>query len=256
MNGDNAVLFNQSANGSPNGVSFPSAAAAYNAIRASGTADYNSWQYMRRKWYYAQDYPEAGQSELVFFSNPAGVGGLTTMDTNIPVSNGFGNQYVIIKSIEFGLYIPVWNIHDWAGTDASTLVSDVLLGLTQGGVAQLSIGNRLYAQTPMPLLYMPDGCGSPQVYTRGLDTLTLTEGTPNTLLTTISAAPYAECVGFKNKYWFDPYIGLIPRESFNLAINFPTGLIPVIGTGVTDDTTNPLQIVARLDTITFRALQG
>lgn len=250
MNGDNAVLFNQT------GAAFPSAAAAYNAIRASGTADYNSWQYMRRKWCYRQSYPEAGAAQMVFFSNPAGVGGLSTFDTNIPVSNGFGNQYVIIKSIEFNIDIKTWDLAAWAGTDASTLVSDVLLGLTQGGVCQLSIGNRLYAQTPMPLLYMPPGDGEAQVYTRGLDTLTLTEGTPNTLETTRSAAPYAECVGYKNKYWLDPYIGLIPREAFNLTIDFPTGLIPVIGTDITDDTANPLKIVARLDTITFRALQG
>jgi len=256
MNGDNAVLFNQGTNGQPGGASFPSAAAAYNAIRVSGTADYNSWQYMRRKWYYKQSYPEAGQNQLVFFSNPAGVGGLNVDDTNIPVSNGFGNQYVIIKSIEFGLYTKTWDLYAWAGTDASTLVSDILLGLTQGGVVQLAIGNRLYAQAPMPLLYMPPGDGEPQVYTRGLDTLTLTEGTPNTLLTSRSAAPFAELVGFKNKYWFDPYIGLIPREAFNLTIDYPTGLIPVIGTDITDDTTNPLKIVARLDTITFRALQG
>lgn len=250
MNGDNQVLFNTA------GTSFPSAAAAYDAIRASGTADYNSWQYMRRKWYYRQLYPEAGVSQMTFFANPSGVGGLTLADTNIPQSNGFGNQYVIIKRIELGFYIKTWDIQAWAGTDASTLISDLWNGFPWGGVLELSIGSRLYCQTPMPLLYMPPGDGQAQLYDRGLDTLTLSEGTPNTLLTARSAAPYGELASQGNYYELDPYIGLIPRENFNLTLSFPTGVIPVIGTGVTDDTDNPLKIVATLDTITFRALQG
>lgn len=250
-NGTNGtVLFNQS------GTTFPSASAAYNAIRASGTADYNSWQYMRRKWYYKQGYATAGVNQLTFFSNPAGVGGLTLDDTNIPQSNGFGNQYVIIKRIEFRFFTKTWNLASWAGTDVSTLDSDVINGFLWGGVTQLTIGSRLYAQTPMPLLYMPPGDGPAQVYTRGLDTLTLTEGTPNTLLTTRSAAPYAEPFSYANHYEFDPYIGLIPRENFNLTIDFPSGAIPIIGTTIANDSTNPFKVVATLDTITFRALQG
>src|SRR2546430_2529653 len=183
---ESSVLFSQ------NGAQFPSAAAAYQAIRASGTADYNSWQYMRRQWDYKQADVEAGQSQLVFFANPPGVGGLTLNDTNIPVANGFGNQYVIIKSIHCGIWIPTWDLTAWAGTDASTLVSDLINGFPWSGVLQLAIGGRLYAQTPMPLLYMPPSNGQPRVYDRGLATLTLTESTPNTLLTSRSAAPYAE----------------------------------------------------------------
>lgn len=249
-NSNGAILFGSQ------GTSFPSATAAYNAIRASGTADYNSWQYMHRRWYYKQSYPTAGASSLTFFSNPAGVGGATIDTTNIPQSNGFGNQYVIIHNIECNFYIKTWDILAWAGTDVSTLVSDLLAGFPWGGVLQLSIGNRLYAQTPMPMLYMPPGNGQAQLYDRGLETLTLTEGTPNLIATSISAAPYAEFEGWENIYELDPYIGLIPRENFQLTIDFPTGLIPIIGTTIANDSTNPFYFVVTLDTITFRALQG
>lgn len=223
--------------------------------RTYGSADYRSWQILRRKWYSKVTYPEAGAIQFSFFSTPPGQGGLTTFDTNIPKANSFGQQHVILKSIQCFWYIQTWDLQAWAGTDASTLVSDVLLGFPHAGVLNLTINSRKFAEIPKPFLYAPPGDGLEQVYTRGLDTLTLTEGTPNTLLTTRSAAPYAELVGYKNMYVLDPQILIEAEQSFTCTIDYPAGAVAVIGTGVTDDTTNPLKIGVRLDGITARPMQ-
>ncbi len=176
-------------------------------------------------------------------------------DTNIPKSNSFGQQHVIVRSIQCFLFIKTWDLTAWAGTNASTLISDVIDGFVHGGVLNLTINNRQFAQIPKPLLYCPSADGPEQVYTRGLSTLTLTEGTPNTLLTTISAAPYAEICGYRNMYVLDPQIMIEAEQNFSLTIDFPSGLIPVIGTGVTDDDSNPLKVGVVLDSVTIRPVQ-
>ena len=223
--------------------------------RQHGSADYRSWQILRRKWYSRVTYPEAGAGSFAFFSTPPGQGGLTIADTNIPKANSFGQQHGILKSIQAYWYIQTWDIHAWAGTDASTLVSDIIAGFIHAGLLQLQINARLFAQIPKPFLYCPRGDGSEQVYTRGLDTLTLTEGTPNVIATSISAAPYAEIIGYRNIYVLDPQIMIEAEQNFSVTIDFPSGAIAVIGTGVTDDTTNPLKVGVRLDTITARPKQ-
>src|SRR6266487_1761727 len=184
MNGENVVL-------ARTGQPYPSPEAAYAALASQyGSVDWRSWQYLRRKWFYKAAYVEAGASVLNFFGNTAGTGGLTQDDTNIPESNKFGNQHVLLKSLQFAPWIKTWDLTAFDGTDASTLVSDMINGFPHAGVARLVISSREYCQIPCPLLYCPPADGQGRVYTAGLSTLTLTEGTPNTLLTSISPAPY------------------------------------------------------------------
>jgi hypothetical protein len=42
------------------------------------------------------------------------------------------------------------------------------------------------------------------------------------------------------------------EQNFSLTVEFPSGLVPVIGTDITDDTTNPLKVVAVIDSVTIR----
>jgi hypothetical protein len=74
------------------------------------------------------------------------------------------------------MYIKTWDLYAWAGTNASTLVSDVLMGFAQAGVLTLTVNNRAHVQLPKPFLYAAIGGGPEQVFTAGLSTLTLTEG--------------------------------------------------------------------------------
>jgi len=143
-------------------------------------------------------------------------------------------------------------LYAWAGTNASTLISDLLLGFAQAGVLSLSVNNRVHVQLPKPFLYSPIGGGQEQLYTAGLSTLTLTEGTPNVIATSISAAPYAELASRGNMFVLDPQLMIEAEQNFTLSLDFPSGLVPVLGTDVTDDTTNPLKVVAVIDSVTIR----
>jgi hypothetical protein len=84
--------------------------------------------------------------------------------------------------------------------------------------------------------------------------LNLTAGTPVTVF--IGPPPY--CTQTRNKdgiYQVDPNIMIEAEQQFSMTISFPSGLVPVLGTGVTDDTTNPLKVGVILDGIEFRPLQ-
>ncbi len=215
-----------------------------------GSTNYKSWSDIRRPWYSKVSYPDAGQQQLTFFASVAGQGTTTLDDTNMPKANSFGQQHVVIKSIQLGLWIKVWDLYAWVGTNATTLVSDIIAGCVQGGVLNLVVNNRSHLQLPKPFLYAPTGGGVPQVYTQGPSTLTLTEGTPNTIATSISAAPYAEIMGFKNMFVLDPQLMIEAEQNFSLTLDYPSGLIPVLGSTVTS--TNLLKAVAIIDSVTIR----
>ena len=234
-------------------VNYSNSEEAIQAIAALyGSTNYKSWSDIRRPWYSKVPYPEAGQQQLTFFSSVAGQGTTTLDDCNIPKSGSFGQQHVVIKSIQMSIFIKTWDLYAWVGTNASTLVSDVIAGLVQAGVLTLTVNNRAHLQIPKPFLYCPAGGGQAQVYTQGPSTLTLTEGTPNVIATSISQAPYAEIASFRNMFVLDPQLMIEAEQNFSLTLDFPSGLVPVIGTGITDDTTNPLKAVAVFDSITIR----
>ncbi len=234
-------------------VNYSNSEEAIQAIAALyGSTNYKSWSDIRRPWYSKVAYPEAGQQQLVFFSQVAGQGAITLDDSNIPKSGSFGQQHVVIKSVQLGIWIKTWDLYAWAGTQATTLVSDLLAGLAQAGVLTLTVNNRAHLQIPKPFLYCPIGGGPAQLYTMGPSTLTLTEGTPNTILTSISQAPYAELAGWKNMFVLDPQLMIEAEQNFSLTLDFPSGLVPVLGTTITDDTTNPLKVVAVFDSVTIR----
>ena len=44
-------------------------------------------------------------------------------------------------------------------------------------------------------------------------------------------------------------------QTFQVSVDYPSGLVPVIGTGVTDDTTNPLKVGIKLDGVLIRPKQ-
>lgn len=220
-----------------------------------GSADYKDWQYLRTQFYSYVNYPEAGQSTLTFFGSALG-GSLTLEDTNMPKAGSFGQVHFLIKSIRVGLRINTNNLDAWNGDDDSTLFSDYLAGFVQAGVLSLEIGARSFLEIPLPLLYSPSGKGVQQRYSAGIDLLTLAEGAPNTLSAFRSSAPFATTNGRgRNTYVVDPQILVEAEQNFSATLSFPSGLVPVIGTDITDDTTNPLKVGISLDGIQFRPVQ-
>lgn len=222
-----------------------------------GSAVFTEWQTVRKKFYSYAPYPEAGGVSFNFFSAAPGTGAITAQDSNIPKPGSFGQQHFLLKSIQTKFFIKTWDIEAFAGVDANTLYSDLVMGFFQAGVMTTVINNKQFTQVPKPFLYCPPGDGQEQVYSAGVTSLTLTEGTPNTLLTMVSPAPYAtlnqRCCG--NLYVLDPQIFIEAEQNFTVSMDFPSGAVAVVGSGVTDDTTNPLKIGVIWDGILFRPLQ-
>lgn len=222
-----------------------------------GSAVFTEWQTVRKKFYSYVPYLEAGGVSFNFFSAAPGTGTVTAQDSNIPKPGSFGQQHFLLKSIQTKFFIKTWDLENWGGADNDTLYSDLVMGFVQAGVMTTIINNKSFTQIPKPFLYCPPGDGPEQVYTAGVTSLTLTEGTPNVIATVVSPGPYAtlnqRCCG--NIYTLDPQIFIEAEQNFTVNIDFPSGLIPVIGTDITDDTTNPLKIGVIWDGILFRPLQ-
>ena len=235
---------------------FANSADALRYLQAAyGSSNYKSWQYLRRQFYSYQDYVEAGASVFNFFGAAPG-GAITRQDTNMPKAGSLGQQHFLLKAIRVRWWINTWTLTDWDGTDASTLASDIINGFLHAGVLKLDINARNFLTLPKPFLYAPPGGGEEWHRNRGIDALTLTEGTPNIVFTFTSAPPYAtQLDAEQNVFLMDPNVLIEAEQNFAVSIEFPTGAIAVIGTGVTNDTTNPLKIGVELDGLLFRPVQ-
>jgi hypothetical protein len=53
----------------------------------------------------------------------------------------------------------------------------------------------------------------------------------------------------------DPNILIEAEQQFNVKLSYPSGLLPVISTGVANDSTNPLKVGVILDGLLLRPVQ-
>lgn len=242
-------------NGSIGMQGFASSAEALNYLqRKYGTANYRAWQSLRFEFWSFLNYTAAGLNTYNFFNNtPAGA--VTTFQTNMPKAGSFGQVHMLCKSIHCRWSITNWDLAAWDGTDATTLVSDMLQGFCQAGYLRFTINSREFSMFPKPFLYAPAADGQEWHRNRVIDALTLTEGTPNTLLTVRSAPPYATLGRRENVYRLDPNILIEAEQNFQVQINYDRGVVPIVATTINNDTTNPLQIGVKLDGILFRPMQ-
>jgi len=221
-----------------------------------GSANFSQWQIRRRIMFSRVTYTEAGATEYSFFADALGSNSTTIEDTNMPKANSFGQVHFLLKSIRTRIFIKTWDLLAFSGLDASTLVSDLFMGFVQAGVLELSINGRPYLQIPKPFMFAPPGDGRPQVYSAGIQTMVLTEASPNTLYTLVGQIPFATQTSKRNGlYLVDPNILIEAEQNFSCKILFPSGVVAVIGTTVTDDTSNPLKIGVEFDGIEFRPVQ-
>ncbi len=209
-----------------------------------GTAFWSQYEYIRYPFYSYQNYPTAGAVQFNFFNQT--VGGLVTLaDTNMPTAGNFqGGWNFLVMSLACKIKIEENDLTAWAGTDASTLVSDLLAGFAQAGVLSWVINSFQYLQLPLPFLYAPPSDGEPDLHFAGNQAATIT------------APPQAT---LNNRR----YGGLLTRpvliesgQTFQVQIGYPSGAVPVIATDIVDDTDNPLKIGVELDGILFRPVSS
>ena len=237
--------------------SFSDSQTALNYLQSKyGSANYNSWQSLRKEWWSFVPYLEAGASVYTFFGDAVGQNAKTKQDTNLPKSGSLGQNHFLLKSLRCDIQIADLKLQTAYATDASQLYSDILNGFVHAGVLELVIGDRIFVQIPKPFMYAPPADGRCKVHGAGVTSITLNEAAPNTLNAYISVFPFATLNRRQNSaYIVDPNILIEAEQHFEVRTRFDSGAVPVIGTGVTDDATNPLKIGVMLDGITFRPVQ-
>lgn len=221
-----------------------------------GSANYNSWQSLRREFWSTQEYLLAGQAQLVFFGDAMGAGGITQQRTNMPKAGSFGQAHFLLKSIQMDFHTADYGISEAFTVDASTIYSDLINGVFQAGVMELDIGGRLYAQVPKPFLYCPPGGGRIEQHVGGINALTLVEGAPNTWPgTLIDHNPAADLLSdHEGLYVVDPNILIEAEQNFQVRLNYPQGALAILATTpITAD--NDLFVTCKLDGILFRPVQ-
>lgn len=240
-----------------NGRALSSSQQAVQYLQAKYGTETAQFQAIRYQYYSFVRYPEAGSSTFQFFTSIQGTGDSATFQlTNMPQAGSFGNNHFLILGIKSGLYIKTWDTNAWgtiATADQTTLVSDLLFGFVNAGYFSLQINSKDYCQIPEPFLTMPPAQGQTELYTAGIKTLTMAEAAPNTVDTYVSPAPYATLSPeAEAAYVIEPGLFIEAQQTFTASLNFPTGVVPIVGTAVTDDTTNPLYVGFTLDGIVLR----
>ena len=220
-----------------------------------GSANFSKWQQIRKQFYSYSLYPNAGATAINFFGY--GLSGSTTQGpqfTNMPKAGSFGQVHFLIKQIRCKIMLLSSTFQPLtAATDATNPIADWLHGFVQAGVLELSIGDKKYLELPRPFLYAPPADGRLRTEAQNL-TFTLTEGTPNTQLTTIAGIPHVESSSRSHSgYLVDPNILVEAEQSFDCRISYPSGLVPIIGTTPFDGTN--LAVGVSFDGVLFRPVQ-
>jgi hypothetical protein len=219
-----------------------------------GSIDYSQFQSLRYQFYSYVTYNTAGVTQLNFFGTTVGQPGITTADTNMPRTGSFGQQHFFLKSIGTRIKLKTNDLSAFDGTDASTIASDYLFGFLNAGVLNFSIGARPFLQVPKPFQYLPPISG--QAITNVAGITALTAPITNAAGTLTSDTPFVtQTIDRTNTFRFDPNILIEAEQQFSITIDFPSGTVPVIGTGIANDTTNPLKVGVYLDGVLLRPLQ-
>lgn len=205
-----------------------------------GSFDPNKVQTRRREYYSFVAYPTAGQSSFTFFSNT--VGQSNRQLTNIQRSGHLDNPH-IVRAIRTSYFITAQNVSLWAGLDASTLYSDIVNGFFQVGVMRVIIGSKEWIQLPSPFMYAPPGAGLPKIIAAGQQGLNITR----------TGFAYLGA-GRESAYIVDPSFMIGSDQNFQITIEFPSGLVPVIASTIVPNGTT-LYVGVKLDGIEIRPVQ-
>lgn len=205
-----------------------------------GTATWNQYEYIHYPFYSYQQYLRAGGVVFNFFNQTIG-GTVTLADTNMPTAGNFqGGWNFLVMSICCKFRLLTNDLTVWDGTDASTIVSDLMAGFAQGGVLTWTINAFQYLQLPLPFLLAPPADGEEDLQWAGAKSAT------------VSKPPQATLSSKRHGMALTRPVLIESGQTFGIQISYPSGLVPVIATGIVNDTTNPLKIGVELDGILFR----
>ena len=228
-----------------------------------GSANFSQWQSIRKQFYSYQAYPTAGTNSLNFFGYAQGSAatGTNAQYTNMPKAGSFGQQFLLLKSIQTQYYFSAnkdlftAGATANAGVDTKNPAADFTAGFFQAGHFLLTIGAKPYIEIPKPFFYAPPADGE-TVLASGVGlNFTLATGAPNTLATAQSGIAYADLNrNQNNRYIVDPNILFEAEQQFSVVIDFQSGLIPAIATNIITSNTT-LYVGVILDGILFRPVQ-
>lgn len=220
-----------------------------------GTRDLSKLNVLRKQFWSYVAYPQAGAVETIFFGSASGTSGTNEQTTNMPKSGSFGDGHYLIKAIGCGIYIGANDLTLWDGLDSKALDNDIIMGFYNAGVFELKINSTFYAQIPEPFNFAPLWTGEPELFAGSIGALALTEGTPNLINTArfarLGAQPGS---GRDQAYRLDPNLLITIDQTFQAAIRFPSGAVPVIATGIVPDDTT-LYIGVEFDGVFIRPTQ-
>lgn len=198
---------------------------------------------IRKQFYSYVNYPLAGTSTLNFFGDAIS-STVNAQLTNMPKANSFADSYFLVKSLRVSTFINDSDLLGFAGLDDETTASDVLAGYQQAGYLDFTIGSRSFFQMPKPFLFAA-----------GTDDVDYVTNNSSAVVPTL--ADHKPWAGAKavSQFLIDPAIAIEPDANFTISINYPSGAIPLIATGVVVAVTNPLFVGIELDGIWARKLQ-
>lgn len=200
-----------------------------------GAVRYNQQQSLRYPYYSNVAYPAAGASQLQFFGTSLGQS--TAAITNIEQPGTFGNLSFLLQSISFDywVYAPATTGQPQTyTTDATSIYTDIVHGLTQGGVFSLTIGNLNWINLPLPFMFAPPANGRlRREVSAGAMAFSQAGLTPFAVTPSGVNLPFADLerratrkLNLKNP------IFIAPQQNFTAQIDYPFGLIPIAATTV------------------------
>lgn len=209
-----------------------------------GTMQPGRLQALRKQFYSYVPYPAGGSTQLNFFGQAVGNNGVTLEETNMPVQGSFGTSSFLIKGVMCNLKTVSENPNAWAGTDATSITSEVLGGFLQAGVLQMEVNAKSYLQIALPFLKAPPADGRTHYYTGGQSTALIDKEAS-------AGLPSRS----EQRYIVDPEFLIAAQQNFSVQIGFPSGAIPPRATSIFNASTNPYYVGVILDGIEFRPVQ-
>ena len=209
-----------------------------------GTMQPGRLQALRKQFYSYVLYPAAGSVQLNFFGQAVGNNGITLEETNMPVQGSFGTSSFLVKGVMCNLKVLTENLAAWAGTDATSLTSEVLGGFLQAGVLTMDINAKTYLQIDLPFLKAPPADGRTHFFTGGQTTALIDK-----------EASASQPSRSEQRYIVDPEFLVAAQQNFSVQIGFPSGAIPIRASSIYNADTNPFYVGVILDGIEFRPVQ-
>lgn len=194
------------------------------------------FEIVRQSLYDTLEYNAAGQSQLLFFQNPAGQAGKTLEDTNMESQGSLPDpKHFLVQSIalEFLPGVNPVTVDTDAEVSPSNFAND-MYAFAKSGYLDLFISSKSYL-TEAPLGKFP-----PKTHLDGDFSAGAASDQTNTVLMDL-----AQMRG--RPYFIDPEVALAPNMNFNVSLNWKTpAALPSGQAG---------KVICRLDGLMFRAIQ-